>query len=588
MKWKLYISIFLSLFFIIFYYLVNYKNTYTISYDIKIIQNDGRPLGELYYTNNDTYNSKNRKLIRYKTNGEGHDKSFQHLQVELRDVPSLHKLRLDPLLASGRVEVKNFNIYYLNQQYKIDFSKLSGHYKHNINISKITPSRVMVESTGDDPFIELTSNINFNKYNLYSLTQTFIYTFVLFLVFLLIQKYSLVKILSFSVLSIYTCYVLISFSNSIAFNLLTAFFLISMLMFLASTSITRFSYIKHIGFFLFFYLLIGYASLFFTTDLANPNYFYSKVPLIALAVMLPLGFYKMENFDMKYFKIILTFLLISMAILIITFNLNIASVYIEYYTYSFYSFDIYRTPWTQKNYTFWYLLLMFGTLSFYNIRKKIDFSMICLILILSYFTIFNDYSASAKLSYSLGVSTYILLSFFQIQKRHLLIFSWLFTLYIIFSPILFSFIDLASYPKLESRVAIYKTAFALIKEHWLFGYGYGSTLAIHIKDFVSTTNLPKYYVDAFPGGHPHNLALLFWLEFGLVGAIFIAYYIHKLLVYVIENTYAYISQAAVLSLIISFDIISSFSWSIWWPSVLLTFAFFGIMLTLSMNIKSLK
>jgi O-antigen ligase len=148
--------------------------------------------------------------------------------------------------------------------------------------------------------------------------------------------------------------------------------------------------------------------------------------------------------------------------------------------------------------------------------------------------------------------------------------------------------DLVSHPRLEERIAIYKTAFALIKEHWFFGYGYGSTLVVNIKDFVSTSNLPKYYIDTFPGGHPHNLALLFWLEFGIIGATFLAYYIHKLLVYIIENTYNYTNQAAILSLVVAFDIISSFSWSIWWPSVLLTFAFFGIMLTLSMNIKSLK
>ena len=41
-------------------------------------------------------------------------------------------------------------------------------------------------------------------------------------------------------------------------------------------------------------------------------------------------------------------------------------------------------------------------------------------------------------------------------------------------------------------------------------------------------------------------------------------------------------------MIIAFDIITSFSWSIWYPQVLLTFAFFGIMLTLFMNIKIKK
>ena len=162
---------------------------------------------------------------------------------------------------------------------------------------------------------------------------------------------------------------------------------------------------------------------------------------------------------------------------------------------------------------------------------------------------------------------------------------WIFTFYIIFAPIIFALIDFTFLPKLVQRDAIYKTSLALIKEHWVFGYGYGSTLTIHLKDFVSNTDLPKHYINVFPGGHPHNLSLLFWLEFGVVGVSFLAYYIHKLLAFIIENTYDNTHQAAILSMVVAFDVITSFSWSIWYPQVLLTFAFFGIMLVLSLNVK---
>jgi O-antigen ligase len=235
---------------------------------------------------------------------------------------------------------------------------------------------------------------------------------------------------------------------------------------------------------------------------------------------------------------------------------------------------------------FWYVLLMFGTLSFYNFKNKKDMIIIFLIISVSYFALFAGYSRSARLAFVVGLAIYIGLSLFNVRKKYLHIVIWVLTLYIVFSPILFSFVDLTPYhQRLIQRDAIYHTAAALIKEHWLFGYGFGSTFHMYIKDFVDIAELPKHYIDRFPGGHPHNLSLLFWLEFGVFGAVFLAYYIHKLLLVFIDKTYNKISQPALFGMIVAFDIITSFSWSILIYQVLLTFSFFGIMLVLSMNIN---
>ncbi|MCD6579807.1 O-antigen ligase family protein, partial [bacterium] len=255
----------------------------------------------------------------------------------------------------------------------------------------------------------------------------------------------------------------------------------------------------------------------------------------------------------------------------------------------FLDYAMQRIKWTQKNYMFWYILLMFATLSFYNVRKKYELLIILAILALSYFAVFGGYSRSARLSFVVGVLAYTILSIFQINKKYLLGFIWFLTLYIIFSPIILSFLDLGSYiSELRQRDQIYNTSAALITEHWFLGYGYGSTLSIHLKDVVSIADLPKIYINVYPGGHPHNLSLLFWLEFGIFGALFLIYFIHKFLKYFIENTYLYINQAALFGMIVAFDIITSFSWSIWYPQVLLTFSFFGAMLVLSMNIQTKK
>ena len=591
MKWKLHLPIFLSIFFLFFYYISSYKNIFYIEYDIKIIQNDNSYLGELFYSDNASYNPQNRRLIRYIK----HNQTFEHITEKIRNMKTIHKVRLDPLLGAGRVEVKNFTIHYINpryqdidKKYQVDFSKISNNYMNNLEIISTNKSGAILESTGNDPFIELTHNINFNIFNIHNVLKALVLAILLYLFLIIIKIYSVVNVFSFGILLIYTSYVLLFDSNVMAFDLLITFTLVSFFMILSNNPSNLFIYLKHVGVFLLFYLLIGYTSLFITTEVAYENYFYKTIPYIILALIIPMGFYNIKRFDIRYFKNILTILLIMMAIFILLLNQKIISIfYFHLYDiyYDFFDFYFKWTWWTQKNYTFWYVLLMFGTLSFYDIRKKVELIIISAILVLSYFAVFSGYSESAKLSYVIGVLIYILLSFFQIQKKNLLIITWLFTLYIILSPILFSLIDPSLYPKLESRVAVYKTAFALIKEHWLFGYGYGSTLVINIKDFVTISDLPKYYIDTFPGGHPHNLALLFWLEFGIIGAIFLAYYIHKLLVYIIENTYNYTNQAAILSLVVAFDIITSFSWSIWWPSVLLTFSFFGVILVLSMNIK---
>ena len=65
--------------------------------------------------------------------------------------------------------------------------------------------------------------------------------------------------------------------------------------------------------------------------------------------------------------------------------------------------------------------------------------------------------------------------------------------------------------------------------------------------------------------------------------MFLVYFVHKLLIAVIEQTYHGRNNAALFAMIVAFGVITSFSWSIWYPQVLLTYAFFGVLLILSMN-----
>jgi len=585
MKWKrqglLLFSIFLFFLFINSYN----KSDLWVDFDIKIIQNeDARWFGQIYASKYKEYQPFYVKSIHYKNALN----TFQHIKVGVHNINRIQYFRLDPLLDKGVVEVRNMVLYYKGQAYSLDLSRIDTKMKHNILIKNKQTNSILLESIGEDPFIELSHSIQFKTISLSSIIKAVKYTiifYLLLLVFLQLVKINLVhEVILFSVLMLYTLHTLFLLSSQIAENLLIFFALVSVVMSLKNQPSIFFHYLKSMSSFILFYGLIGYISLYITTDLANPNYFYNKLFYIILALIIPLNVYHLKNFNQRNFKIIVSITLLCMTIIIILLDQQ----YIQINKYEVFDIVMKRTHWTQKNYMFWYVLLFFGTLSFYNIRKKLDFFIILCIVIISYFVVFGGYSLSARLSYSVGVFLFFLLSYVNVPKKHLLTITWIFTLYIIFSPILFALIDFTFLPKLVERDAIYKTSLALIKEHWLFGYGYGSTLSIHLKDFVSATNLPTHYLNTYPGGHPHNLSLLFWIEFGIVGALFLAYYIHKLLKYVIENTYGYTNQAAILSMIVAFDILTSFSWSIWYLQVLLTFAFFGIMLTLSMNICRLR
>jgi len=585
MKWKAQLLLLLSVF-LLFLFTTSYnKSDLWVDFDIKIIQNeDARWLGQLYVSENQEYQPFYVKQIHYKNTLN----TFQHIRIGIHNINRIQYLRLDPLLNKGIVEIQNMVLLYKGQSYPIDLSHIDPRIQHNIITRHKQSGSILLESTGVDPFIELSHSIVFKTISLNTIIKSikYIIVFYLFLLgFLQLLKVNLAyEAILFSVLILYSLDTLFLLSPQIAENLLIFFAFVSVSITLHRQPDVFLKYMKNMGWFILFYGLLGYISLYITTDLANPDYFYTKLFYIALALVIPLGFYRLKNFNQQFFKLMMTTLLLGMAVIILLLDHQ----YIEIHKHVIFDMVMKRTHWTQKNYMFWYVLLFFGTLSFYDIRKKLDFFIILGMVVVSYFVVFGGYSLSARLSYGVGILLFLLLSYIHISKKYLLTIIWIFTFYIIFSPILFALIDFTFLPKLVERDAIYKTSLALIKEHWLFGYGYGSTLSIHIKDFVGTANLPTHYLNAYPGGHPHNLSLLFWIEFGIVGALFLAYYIHKLLKYVIEETYEYTNQAAILSMIVAFDILTSFSWSIWYPQVLLTFAFFGIMLTLSMNICQLR
>lgn len=581
MKWIKRLFVFIGIFLLALYYVMHYQSSFSVVFDAKLIESFPETSGELFYSDGDDYSAAKRKVFRYKNIKN----KYQEIEIHIQNMSNISSLRLDPLPGKGTVEIKNFTLIHQDKIYPINFLKIKNDTMHNIKILIQNENRLMLQCTGPDPYLELSDTLQVNKMTIYNIILSILITFgasVLFILMVkLIKRFTLENIILFGIIVIYTWQTILSSNWAISQNLIVVFAIISIFVALYINPLYRIGYIKNIGIFLIIYILMGYISFHITTELADREYYYRAVPYIILASVIPLVYYNINQFNMRFFKVALTVLVIVIAVFILLVNYDILS------SNSFiYDYLQYRRMWMQKNYMFMYMLLTFGTISFYNIKNKIDLLSVVALLVLVCFTVFSDYSDSAKLSFIVGLFIYILFSLFSIKKKYLLAMIWIFTLYVIFSPILLSLLDLGAYlPKLNHRDAIYNTSTALIKEHWFFGYGYGSTLHVHLKDFVDAVDIPEHYHNTYPGGHPHNLSLLFWLEFGIFGAIFLAYFIHRMLAYVIENTYNRINQAGILAMIVCFEIITAFSWSIWYPHVLLTFAFFGIMLVLSMNIK---
>lgn len=562
-----------------FGFIIQYNNEYIVRYDIKIIENEGPWQGEILYNYGDFYNNIRFRTVTYQRVLQ----EFQHVQLSIKDIPYISKIRLDPLLKKGKIVLKNLSVIYQDQIYNIDLSKLeNATIMRNMSFLNQSEDGITLQCSAEDPGIEFQDNIEFTTITFRNIVLSFILSMVFFGIFLLIKRYGYETIILTGMIVFYIFYVLFFSSWNMGINILYVFGLLALITVLLYGNKEKLKSLQGMGIFILLYLTLAYLSIYWSTQLANLDYLNEKTLLIIAASVIPLAYIHIKDFSVKKYKIIITILFVIMSILLKVLDLKIILIDQVYIL----NWLMERNEWTQKNYMFAYVLLTFGTLAFYDFKKKKELIAIFSIIAIAFFVISGGYSKSALLAFIVGTVIYLLNIVFRFKKNFLLVIIWILTMYIICSPILFSFLELASYhSKFELRDAIYHTSAALIKEHWLFGYGFGSILDIHTKDWIALADLPKNYLKVFPGGHPHNLSLLFWLEFGILGAMFLAYFIHRLLEMFIQNTYDKINLPALFGMIVSFDIITSFSWSILHPQVILTFAFFGLILALGMNIN---
>jgi hypothetical protein len=117
------------------------------------------------------------------------------------------------------------------------------------------------------------------------------------------------------------------------------------------------------------------------------------------------------------------------------------------------------------------------------------------------------------------------------------------------------------------------------------GYGFGSTLALPIHSFLPELDFQNDARDwlvgmqhdgLLPGGHPHNIVALIWLDWGLFGALLISFFAYKFYTWLMPYIECHQKGSFIIGLLSSALVIFSFSFSIWQTDVVITYAMFFV------------
>lgn len=241
------------------------------------------------------------------------------------------------------------------------------------------------------------------------------------------------------------------------------------------------------------------------------------------------------------------------------------------------------TDWNEKHHTFWLVILFWPMMySIENLSRYNRFLAVFFFL----FALISSYSESAKAA--------IIFSFiiFFISKAKPVV-TWAIVykaiyMYILLFPIVSQILPISELDSANDRLYIrfllWEVASNVISEELIFGRGFGSTLSIDIIPY-----LPEHHSNArewlvtfrtFPGNHPHNFVALIWIEFGLIGAIMLIFFLYRFNCFIAKIIKHSDAAPYIISLITTIVILFSCSWSIWQTDVVLTYIMFIACLSL--------
>ena len=236
-----------------------------------------------------------------------------------------------------------------------------------------------------------------------------------------------------------------------------------------------------------------------------------------------------------------------------------------------------------KIYSFWLLFAIWSTVALFMKKGAVKSTISIICYVLGTLAIFSSTSESAKLA--LVLSTVVFFLCFIPAKKFkkelyfslFLLFILLPLLWVIVSPIKPNNPDSILYSNwaIGARIHLYDFCATLVSEKLITGYGFGSTLNIPIP----AGGLPGW--AEFPGGHPHNISFLLFVEFGIFGLFYLVGVLLMWFKFLFNRVSGTKQEPAVWALAFSGAIVYSLSFSVWVPDVVLSYLMFFTLLTLA-------
>ncbi len=256
--------------------------------------------------------------------------------------------------------------------------------------------------------------------------------------------------------------------------------------------------------------------------------------------------------------------------------------------------------WNEKYHSFWLVFLtwttFFSTFTCFTNKKANLINL--LVFVYTTVALLTSYSHSAILAWIISSFIFLLSKFnAKLLWKSLSLFI---VFYILTFPLIWQLFP-ASYwewtnsvhDKTFTRFLLFETASNVILDNWLWGHGFGSTLSLSISPYLpeltSHNNRLEWlnqHGGLFPGGHPHNIVALIWLDWGFIGALLTLFFVYKSYIWLMPMMEIQQKGPFINSLIISALVIFSFSFSIWQTDVVMTYAMLIISLMIIINTTS--
>ena len=242
--------------------------------------------------------------------------------------------------------------------------------------------------------------------------------------------------------------------------------------------------------------------------------------------------------------------------------------------------------WNEKYHSFWLVFLSwtsFFSTSTYFAKKKANLINL-LVFVYTTVALLTSYSHSAILAWIISSFIFLLSKFnAKLLWKSLIIFV---AVYILTFPFIWQLFPASFWEWTNSinertfiRFLLFETASNAIFDNWFWGHGFGSSLSLSISPYLpeltSHNNQLEWLCQQgglFPGGHPHNIVALIWLDWGLIGALSILFFVYKSYFWLKPMMVIQQKGPIINSLIISAIVIFSLSFSIWQTDVVMTYA----------------